>query len=151
MESLPKGGEMDTGLLSGEVFRDEAAMEARVATFAVRTHGDRVSPELLERWAREAVAEIWGQGPIVTKYVPMLAMRKVNEYVREYIQTHARSHHADQAAGHSFFAAAAHPANHERSVRQGDEVVKPVAPAVHLPPIRAVKKPQQQRVREQTV
>jgi len=72
---------MDAVLFGGEPIRDKPTMVARVIDYVRRFYGGEVSDEILQGWALTAVDEVWGDGPKVTKYVPMLALRTVRAHV----------------------------------------------------------------------
>ena len=58
---------------------DRALMSDRVVADAKRLYGSLVNDIVLERYAREATAEIWTDPIRVTHFVPVLALRRVRE------------------------------------------------------------------------
>jgi hypothetical protein len=141
---------MDTALFGSDIYRDEAAMAERVVTYAVRTYGDRVSHDLLERWAREAVASVWGEGPSVTKYVPMLALRLVKEHVREHAGKHAASQRASESLEPWTSAGRTRQTLLDQLPRYGGRPSRRASSSVAHSAIRDVTKPQHQRGHERT-
>jgi hypothetical protein len=78
-----EGGEpkMDTLLFGDAATLDRPAMVERVAAYAKRSYAAEVDGSVLEEWAEEAVAHVWGEGVQVTAFVPMLALREIRERV----------------------------------------------------------------------
>ena len=72
---------MDAVLFGGAPIADKPAMADRVYEYARRFYKDEASDTLLRAWAITAVDEIWGDGPRVTTFVPMLAIREVRSLV----------------------------------------------------------------------
>ena len=58
---------------------DQAAMTARVYADAERAFGGQATAVVLERCARDAVADLWVEGIRITTYVPVLALRHVRD------------------------------------------------------------------------
>jgi hypothetical protein len=58
---------------------DRALVSDRVVADAKRLYGSLVNDVLLEQHAREATAEIWTDPIRVTHFVPVLALRRVQE------------------------------------------------------------------------
>lgn len=56
-----------------------AAMAERVLKDARRAWGDAVEPPLLERYAEQAVADLWRDTIKVTTFLPVLALRQVRD------------------------------------------------------------------------
>jgi hypothetical protein len=61
--------------------RERRRVTLRVAAEAMTTYGDQTDPSELERYAREAVDELWVDGIKVATFVPILALRRVREKV----------------------------------------------------------------------
>ena len=72
---------MDVLLLGDAALLDRPAMVERVAAYAKRHYAGEVDESLLEEWAEEAVAHVWGEGLRVSAFVPMLALREIRERV----------------------------------------------------------------------
>lgn len=72
---------MDAVLFGGAPIADKAAMADRVYEYVRRFYKDEAGEAILRAWAITAVDEIWGDGPRVTKFVPMLAIREVRSLV----------------------------------------------------------------------
>ena len=62
-----------------EASQDRAAITARVVSDARRLFRDVADDALLERCARQTVAELWSGSIRVTRFVPVLALREVRE------------------------------------------------------------------------
>lgn len=58
---------------------DAAAMIDRVIVDARRVYRGMAEPSVLERHARQAVADLWDTSLTVTAFVPVLALRRVGE------------------------------------------------------------------------
>ncbi len=58
---------------------DLAAMTALVYAEAERAFGAQASAVVLERCARDAVADLWVEGIRITNFVPVLALRQVRD------------------------------------------------------------------------
>lgn len=76
---------MDAVLFGGEPIRDKATMVERVVAYVRRFYEGEVKESLLEKWATKAVNNVWGDGPAVTTYVPMLALHEVRPRVLSYL------------------------------------------------------------------
>ena len=72
---------MDAVLFGGAPIGDKPAMIDRVLAYVLRFYEGEVNEALLREWATAAVDAVWGDGPRVTKYVPMLALRDVRARV----------------------------------------------------------------------
>lgn len=68
---------MDAVLFGGAPIADKSAMADRVHEYVRRFYKDEASEAILRTWTTTAVDEIWGDGPRVNKFVPMLAIREV--------------------------------------------------------------------------
>ena len=77
---------MDAVLFGGAPIRDKATMVDRVLEYARRFYEGEIQDDLLRDWAVAAVDGIWGAGPRVTNYVPMLALREVRPHVVEMLE-----------------------------------------------------------------
>jgi hypothetical protein len=72
---------MDVVLFGNAATFDQVTMVDRVVTDAKRyDHGEAEEDELV-RGAEGAVVSVWGDGVVVTKFVPMPALREVREHV----------------------------------------------------------------------
>lgn len=60
---------------------ERRGLALRVAAEAMTTYGDQTDPSELERYAWEAVDELWVNGIKVSTFVPILALRRVREKV----------------------------------------------------------------------
>ena len=59
---------------------ERAAIAARVTQEARELFSEpNVDPLIVDRYAREAVDELWAHPPKITGYVPLLALRRVHE------------------------------------------------------------------------
>lgn len=58
---------------------DQVAMTARVYADAERAFGGQATAVVLERCARDAVADLWVEGIRITSFVPVLALRHVRD------------------------------------------------------------------------
>lgn len=63
----------------GETLITPASMTARVLKDARRAWGDEVEAPVLERCAREAVADLWRDSIKVQTFVPVLALRLIRD------------------------------------------------------------------------
>lgn len=72
---------MDAVLFGGAPIADKPAMADRVYEYVRRFYKDEASEATLRAWAMTAVDDIWGDGPRVTRFVPMLAIREVRSLV----------------------------------------------------------------------
>lgn len=63
--------------------RIRLALAQQIASDARRLSGAAVEPMIVERWAQEAVASIWGSGPRIDLFVPVLALREVRGRIAE--------------------------------------------------------------------
>ena len=72
---------MDGMTAMGEATSNPVAMTARVLTDAKREFSDLADAPMLERFAQEAVADLWGESIRVRTFVPVLALRRVREMV----------------------------------------------------------------------
>ena len=72
---------MESLLSQSHSAQTPATMTARVLNDAKRAYGGFSDQAYLERCARDAVAEIWGESIKVTTFVPVLAMRLVRDAV----------------------------------------------------------------------
>jgi hypothetical protein len=72
---------MDAVLFGGAPISDKMAMVDRVLVYVLRFYEGEVNEAMLREWATAAVDAVWGDGPRVTKYVPMLALRDVRSRV----------------------------------------------------------------------
>lgn len=70
------GGQLD-------VLTTPASMTARVLNDARRAWGDEIEAPLLERCAREAVADLWRDSIRVRTFVPVLALRQIREMLEQ--------------------------------------------------------------------
>ena len=70
---------MDGLIGQNEALSSPAAMTARVVTDARRAFSDVAEAPILERYAREAVADLWGDSIRVRSFVPVLALRQVRD------------------------------------------------------------------------
>ena len=77
---------MDAVLFGGDTIGDKAAMVERVTEYVRRFYENEVGETRLREWATQAVGNIWGDGPVVTKYVPMLAIREVRARVLDELE-----------------------------------------------------------------
>ena len=77
---------MDAVLFGGAPIRDKPSMVNRVVEYVRRFYEGEVAETTLLAWSTAAVDEIWGDGPRVTKYVPMLALRTVRARVLEQLE-----------------------------------------------------------------
>jgi hypothetical protein len=77
---------MDAVLFGGEPIRDKSAMVERVVDDVRRFYEGEVNEELLGELATKAVGNVWGDGPLVTKYVPMFAIREVRSRVLDDLE-----------------------------------------------------------------
>jgi hypothetical protein len=77
---------MDAVLFGGEPIRDKATMVERVVEYVHRFYEGEVKESLLQKWATRAVNNVWGDGPTVTTYVPMLALHDVRPRVLDYLE-----------------------------------------------------------------
>jgi len=66
-------------LETNEQVPDRASMCERVLADAKRLYGSLVNDVVLEQHAREATAEIWTDSIRVTRFVPVLALRRLRE------------------------------------------------------------------------
>ncbi len=78
---------MDAVLFGGEPISDKGTMVNRVLEYVQRFYSGEVKEDLLREWAIAAVDHVWGDGPHVTQYVPMLALREVRAQVVESLET----------------------------------------------------------------
>jgi hypothetical protein len=72
---------MDTLLGQSDSKRTPAAMTARVFADAKRAFSGAVDEEMLKRFAHEAVDELYRESIKVTTFVPVLAMRRVRDWL----------------------------------------------------------------------
>jgi hypothetical protein len=77
---------MDAVLFGGEPIRDKSTMVERVVAYVRRFYKGEVKESLLRKWASRAVNNVWGDGPAVTSYVPMLALHDVRPQVLDHLQ-----------------------------------------------------------------
>ena len=70
---------MDAMMGQSEALSSPAAMTARVLTDAKRAFGGVADAPVLERYASEAVADLWGDSIRVRAFVPVLALRQVRD------------------------------------------------------------------------
>ncbi len=63
----------------GEPQITPASMTTRVLNDARRAWGDEVEAPVLERCAREAVADLWRDSIKVRTFVPVLALRQIRD------------------------------------------------------------------------
>lgn len=77
---------MDAVLFGGAPIRDKGMMVDRVIEYARRFYEGEANEALLRTWSAAAVDNVWGDGPRVTKYVPMLALREVRSRVVESLE-----------------------------------------------------------------
>ncbi len=63
----------------GETLSTPATMTARILNDARRAWGDEVEGPVLERCAREAVADLWRDSIKVQTFVPVLALRQIRD------------------------------------------------------------------------
>ena len=77
---------MEAVLFGGAPIQDKPSMVDRVVDYAGRFYEGEVDEGELRLWCATAVDRIWGDGPRVTKYVPMLALREVREHVVEQLE-----------------------------------------------------------------
>lgn len=68
-----------------------ATMTARVLTEAKRAFGDRADEPRLERFAREAVDDLWRESIVVTSFVPVLALRRIRDLLDDDLRGTARA------------------------------------------------------------
>ena len=77
---------MDAVLFGGAPIRDKGTMVDRVMQYVSRFYDGEANETLLRTWSTAAVDTVWGEGPRVTKYVPMLALREVRARVVESLE-----------------------------------------------------------------
>ena len=70
---------MDDLLAPNAASIDQVAMTARVYADAERAFGGQATAVVLERCARDAVADLWVEGIRITSFVPVLALRHVRD------------------------------------------------------------------------
>jgi hypothetical protein len=72
---------MDAVTSRGEPISDKSLMVDRVMEHVRQKFGGAVDDALLREWTLAAVDRVWGDGPQVTRYVPILALREIQEKV----------------------------------------------------------------------
>lgn len=70
---------MDDLQAANAVSVDQVTMTARVFADAERAFGGQATTVVLERCARDAVADLWVEGIRITSFVPVLALRHVRD------------------------------------------------------------------------
>ena len=70
---------MDGLVAQSEALSTPVAMTARVLSDAKRAFSDVADAPDLERFAHEAVADLWGDSIRVRTFVPVLALRQVRD------------------------------------------------------------------------
>ncbi|MGH2558185.1 MAG: hypothetical protein ACRDJH_03900 [Thermomicrobiales bacterium] len=75
---------MDHLLGQMDGFKTSGAVVARVLVDAKRAYTGLVDEAFLERCAREAVEELWGDAIKVRSFVPVLAYRRVRDIVEAH-------------------------------------------------------------------
>ncbi|MEA2514570.1 MAG: hypothetical protein QOF01_4662 [Thermomicrobiales bacterium] len=70
---------MDSLLGQSESVRTPAAMTARVFADAKRAFSDLADEAMLERFAHQAVDELYRDSTTVTTFLPVLALRRVRD------------------------------------------------------------------------
>jgi hypothetical protein len=75
---------MSEGVIGGnEATVTPAAMAVRVQHDAQRAFGDVADDVLLERYARDAVDDLWQDSIKVKTFVPVLALRQIRDMLEE--------------------------------------------------------------------